>query len=48
MGQTMEKCSTHVLDIVTLAFGIADLNQSDHVTVQVSPCPYSTWRGNCP
>lgn len=44
MEQTMEKFSTHVLDLATLAFGIADFSQDAHVALLVSPWSDSTCR----
>jgi 5-hydroxyisourate hydrolase len=34
------------IDRVTLAFGIADVNQNYHVPLLVSPWAYSTYRGS--
>ena len=34
------------LDIVTLRFGVADINQKYHIPLLVSPYSYSTYRGS--
>jgi 5-hydroxyisourate hydrolase len=38
--------SPRFLDIVTIAFGIADASQNYHVPLVVSPWSYSTYRGS--
>ena len=38
--------SPRFIDIVTLAFGIADSSQNYHVPLVVSPWSYSTYRGS--
>ena len=38
--------SPRFIDIVTLAFGIADASQNYHVPLVVSPWSYSTYRGS--
>ena len=38
--------SPRFIDIVTLAFGIADSTQNYHVPLVVSPWSYSTYRGS--
>jgi len=38
--------SPRFIDLVTLAFGIADASQNYHVPLVVSPWSYSTYRGS--
>jgi 5-hydroxyisourate hydrolase len=34
------------IDRITLAFGVADVNQDYHIPLLVSPWSYSTYRGS--
>ncbi|MYN08270.1 hydroxyisourate hydrolase [Pseudoduganella aquatica] len=45
-AQGVELPSPRFIDLVTLAFGIADPAQNYHVPLVVSPWSYSTYRGS--
>jgi 5-hydroxyisourate hydrolase len=45
-GQGLELPQPPFLEVVDLAFGIADATQSYHVPLLVSPWSYSTYRGS--
>lgn len=45
-AQGIELPSPRFLDLVTLAFGVADPEQNYHVPLVVSPWSYSTYRGS--
>ena len=45
-SQGIDLPSPRFIDLVTLAFGIADAGQNYHVPLVVSPWSYSTYRGS--
>jgi 5-hydroxyisourate hydrolase len=45
-GQGVDLPSPRFIDLVTLAFGIADPAQNYHVPLVVTPWSYSTYRGS--
>ncbi|MES2257785.1 MAG: hydroxyisourate hydrolase [Pseudomonadota bacterium] len=45
-AQGVDLPSPRFIDLVTLAFGVADTTQNYHVPLVVSPWSYSTYRGS--
>jgi 5-hydroxyisourate hydrolase len=45
-AEGLAQASPRFLDVVTLAFGVADPDQNYHVPLLISPWSYSTYRGS--